>query len=186
MILSTDFYHQSDVVQVARDLLGQILVTEFDGIRTAGVITETEAYSHRERGCHAFGRKRTARTESMFLPGGHAYVYLCYGIHHLFNVVTNTADEPEAVLIRAVRPVEGIDEILRRRGRDRITADLCNGPGKLTQALGIRTDHDRTDLTAGPVRIEHGEAITSVRATPRIGIEYAGADAGLPWRFVVG
>src|SRR5689334_6239605 len=110
MVLPGSFYTRTDVVKIARELLGKVLVTNFDGVHTAGVIVETEAYAgETDKASHAYGGRRTQRTEIMYMHGGAAYVYLCYGIHHLFNVVTNARDTPHAILIRAIEPIEGID-----------------------------------------------------------------------------
>ena len=125
MILPESFYSRKDVVKIAQELLGKVLVTEFDGVHTAGMITETEAYAGAiDKASHAFGNRRTRRTEVMYNHGGVAYVYLCYGIHHLFNVVTNLQDVPHAILIRAVDPLEGIQIMLERRGKDILQPSL--------------------------------------------------------------
>lgn len=186
MILPLDFYLRADVVQVAQDLLGKLLITKVNGKLTTGIITETEAYAGiTDRASHAFGNRRTSRTESMYLQGGVAYVYLCYGIHHLFNVVTNMAEIPHAVLIRSVEPVDGISYMKIRRNTEAIT-QLTNGPGKLSQALGISTRHDRSNLLQGPVRIEDSGirvSQTDIQISTRIGVDYAGEDAKLPYRF---
>src|SRR5690606_18409375 len=110
------FYQRSNVVKIAREFLGKVLFTRINGIVTGGIIVETEAYSWKERGCHAYGSRKTQRNAIMFGEGGHAYVYMCYGIHYLVNVVTNQQDLPEAVLIRALQPLEGLDEMKIRRG----------------------------------------------------------------------
>lgn len=116
--LSKDFYLRSNVIQVSKELLGKFLITNIDGIKTGGMITEVEAYNGIiDKASHSFGGRRTARTETMFASGGVAYVYLCYGIHHLFNVVTNEKNIPQAVLIRAIEPSIGIEEMLKRRKR---------------------------------------------------------------------
>lgn len=182
--LPRPFYLRPNVVTVARELLGMVITTEFDGRRTAGIIAETEAYAGvNDRASHAFGGKRTKRNEPMYAAGGIAYVYLCYGIHHLFNVVTNVEDVPHAVLVRGIIPLEGIDIMRARRGAARLTT---HGPGTMSTALGIRTELSGTDLINGPVRIEdHGMRIADpdVLVGPRIGVDYAGADAQLPYRF---
>lgn len=182
--LNRDFYTRTDVVRIARELLGMVLVSEMDGIRTSGFITETEAYAGiGDRASHAFGGRRTARTEVMYAAGGTAYVYLCYGMHHLFNVVTHEAGTPHAILVRAMEPLEGIEAMLaRREGRPLRTG----GPALVSNALGIRTMHSGLDLISGPIRIEdHGyrPLHASIMAGPRIGVDYAGADALLPYRF---
>lgn len=192
MRLSPDFYHRTDVVQIARELLGKVLVTEFDGKRTAGMITETEAYrAPDDRACHAFGNRRTARTEVMFAPGGHAYVYLCYGIHHLFNVVTATEDMAHAVLVRAVEPLEGIEHMLERRNMKKPDSPaLTTGPGALAQALGLSTRWTGQNmlLPDSPVWIEdRGLEVpdSSIAEGRRIGVEFARECAEWPWRFWV-
>lgn len=185
--LDRAFYRRDDVVAVSRDLLGKVLCTELGGARTRAVIIETEAYAGAtDRASHAYGNRRTRRTEPMYGPGGTAYVYLCYGIHHLFNVVTAATGTPHAVLIRAGRPVEGLAEMLRRRGRDSDDRSLMAGPGSLSQALGITTDLTGTSLLGEDVWIEdHGIEVAprTVTAGPRVGVDYAGADAALPYRF---
>lgn len=195
--LPLEFYIRTDVVQIARDLLGKVLVTEFDGLRTAGIITETEAYrAPDDRACHAFGNRRTTRTNTMFQEGGRAYIYLCYGIHHLFNVVTAPEETAHAILIRAIEPVEGLEVMLRRRNflknrSDQInarTTKLTTGPGALSQALGLTTQWTgQSFFVAGtPVWIEdRGTKIpgNEVVAGKRIGVDYAGECAEWPWRF---
>lgn len=183
--LPRSFYLRTDVVGIARELLGMVLVTRFDGAHTAGIITETEAYAGvGDRASHAFGGRRTARNAMMYAQGGTAYVYLCYGIHHLFNVVTNVRDVPHAVLVRAVVPVTGLEHMRKRRGT---TSTLTTGgPGTLAQALGIRTAHNGMDLRGAEMCIEdHGLAPpdAAIIAGPRVGVEYAGVDARLPYRF---
>jgi DNA-3-methyladenine glycosylase len=194
--LPLEFYTRTDVVQIARDLLGKILITEIDGQRTAGRITETEAYrAPDDRACHAFGNRRTARTEVMFQEGGRAYVYLCYGIHHLFNVVTAPAETAHAVLIRAIEPIEGLEMMIARRGTSMVKSqksivNLTTGPGALSQALGLSTDFTGQDLLApdSPVWIAkwyENYSEDEIAAGPRIGVDYAGECAAWPWRFWV-
>lgn len=173
--------------RVAKDLLGKVLVTRVNKSLTSGIIVETEAYSFRERGCHAYDYLRTARTEIMFLPGGHAYVYLCYGIHQLFNVVTNKVDKPEAVLIRALQPMIGEEMMMKRMAVEKLTR-ITSGPGKLTKALGIDRKLNGNSLLNDEVWIEDiGTKIVKkdIVATTRIGIDYAGEDAELPWRYYI-
>lgn len=185
--LQSSFYSRSDTLQVSKELLGKHLVTQFDGLRTSGMIVETEAYLGKEdRACHAWNGRRTARTEVMYAPGGTAYVYLCYGIHHLFNVVTHAADVPHAVLIRAVEPVDGLPEMLRRRKKTRLERSLTAGPGALSGALGILTSHTGLSLLGDQIWLEdHGYSWSEedVVASPRVGVGYAGEDALLPYRF---
>ena len=187
--LTPDFYTREDVVEVARDLLGKALCSNVDNVVTKAIITETEAYAGvGDRASHAYGGRRTARTEPMFAEGGIAYVYLCYGIHHLFNVVTGRRDNPLAVLVRAGLPLTGVDEMLTRRGRDQADKQLLAGPGSLSRALGIRTELSGSSLAGGAIWIEdHGIEIAdaAIAAGPRIGVDYAAEDAALPYRFVV-
>lgn len=187
-ILPYSFYRRDDVVQISRDLIGKVLCTNVDGsVLTSGIITETEAYRGRDdKACHAHG-KRTKRTEVMYHDGGKAYVYLCYGIHHLFNIVTNIEGLADAVLIRAIEPLEGVDLMLERRGKEASSPELTAGPGRLSQALGITTDYYGADLSnKSMLWIEdRGRTVldTQIESTPRIGVDYAGEDAKRPWRF---
>lgn len=183
--LARSFYRRADVIGIARELLGKVLATRIDGVVAAGIITETEAYAGiHDRASHAYGGRRTARNEMMYADGGTAYVYLCYGIHHLFNVVTNVGGVPDAVLIRAIRPLDGTDHMLRRRGtQGRLTT---GGTGTLSQALGIRTSHNGTDLLGNAIWIEDHRLAPdsgSILAGPRVGVDYAGDDALQPYRF---
>ncbi len=183
--LPRSFYLREDVVQIAKDLLGKTLITQINGEVTAGKIVETEAYCGRgDKACHANGKK-TPRTEIMYGRGGHAYVYLCYGIHHLFNVVTNIEGMADAVLVRALEPLEGIDIMKRRRKHTK--AKLASGPGTLTQALGIRTNMTGMDLTEDQIWI--GKVVVEedfkILEDIRIGVEYAEEDAFRPWRFLI-
>jgi DNA-3-methyladenine glycosylase len=182
--LPRSFYDRNDVVTVARELLGKKLVTRIDGADTAGIITESEAYAGvGDRASHAYGGKRTPRNAVMYGPPGFAYVYLCYGIHHLFNVVTNAVGLPHAVLVRAIHPVSGLDAMRERRHQEALTT---GGPGTLTQALGIRTLHNGADLTDDIISIEEVGITVPKRSIvigPRIGVDYAQADALLPYRF---
>jgi DNA-3-methyladenine glycosylase len=156
-----------------------------NGERIAGRIIETEAYlGIEDRACHTFGDRRTERTRSMYLPGGHAYVYLIYGLHYCFNVVTRSEKEPEAVLIRAVEPLEGVD-FMRSRRRVRKDKDLANGPGKLCEALAIDRKCDGLSLNGEELFIERGKKIdpTLITASARVGVDYAGDHALWPLRF---
>ena len=188
IILPDSFYLRDDVVQISRELLGKVLCTEIEGsVLTAGIITETEAYRGRDdKACHAH-KKRTKRTEIMYHEGGKAYVYLCYGIHHLFNIVTNTEGIADAILVRAIKPVAGTELMLERRGKEEVKPELTAGPGRLSQSLGITTDFYGLDLTAKrSIWIENrGHEIRhkDIESSPRIGVDYAGEDAKRPWRF---
>lgn len=185
--LPPSFYRQSDVVALARQLVGKVLCTRMNGTLTSGIITETEAYCGRgDKACHANEGTRTDRTETMYRPGGIAYVYLCYGIHHLFNIVTNEQDQADAVLVRAIKPIDGQETMLKRRGTQKVQPSLTAGPGRLTQALAITTNDDGLSLTGDKIWIEDREITYSENelvASTRIGVSYAGEDAKLPWRF---
>jgi DNA-3-methyladenine glycosylase len=186
-MLPQSFYVRDDVVAVSRDLLGKVLCTDIDGRCTSMVITETEAYAGvTDKASHAYGDRRTRRTEPMYGPGGMAYVYLCYGIHHLFNVVTNVSGVPHAVLVRAGEPHSGLSTMLERRGKPHADRSLLAGPGSVARALGITTSLTGSSLLGGPIRIEdHGLRVDEacVSAGPRVGVDYAGEDAGRPYRF---
>lgn len=187
--LTTEFYARVDAVAVARDLLGKVLCTRINGNLTRAIITETEAYAGvDDRASHAYGGRRTRRTEPMYRQGGVAYVYLCYGIHHLFNVVSSNVGDPKAVLIRGGTPVTGIDTMLERRQKASVDKNLLGGPGSLAQALGIRTEQSGKSLSGNRIWIEdHGIDVPedNVDVGPRIGIDYAGPDAALPYRFLM-
>jgi DNA-3-methyladenine glycosylase len=185
--LTESFYQRANVVKVAIELLGKQLVTNIKGKTTAGIIVETEAYSRKERGCHAYGNRKTERNAIMFEPGGFSYVYLCYGIHNLFNVVTNQDGEADAVLIRALEPAAGLEWMQERMNTSSIVR-ITSGPGKLTKALGIDRSMNGKYLLANEVWIEDlGNKIgrNQIVASERIGIDYAGEDAKLPWRFYI-
>lgn len=188
MILPGSFYTRKDVVKIARALLGKTLVTNIKGLRTAGMIVETEAYAGvADRASHAYGGRRTGRTEVMFMNGGVAYVYLCYGIHHLFNVVTNVADTPHAILIRAIEPLEGIETMLVRRKKVVLHPSLTAGPGAMSAALGIQTMHTGLSLQGPEIFIEEGIKISdkNIATGTRVGVAYALDDALRPYRFYV-
>jgi DNA-3-methyladenine glycosylase len=174
-------------VRIARDLVGKILVTEFGGQRTSGRIVETEAYNGViDRASHAWSGRRTQRTEVMFGQGGVAYVYFIYGIHQMFNVVTNTKDVPHAVLIRAIEPMDGIPLMLQRTGKHQLDHTLTRGPGNVAKALGLFTTHTGTSLLGDDIYIgDDGWKAprAAIIAGPRIGVDYAGGDAALPYRF---
>lgn len=187
--LSHSFYQQSDVLNLAKQLLGKQLFTLIDGVLTGGVIVETEAYNGIiDKASHAYNGRYTSRTATMYQSGGISYVYLCYGIHYLFNVVTGGEGVPQAVLIRGIEPVVGIEEMMLRRGMDRFANRITAGPGALAKALGITKELNAKDLIGDEIWIEdsaisfkEGEII----ASPRVGVDYAGDHALLPWRFYV-
>ncbi|WP_100337662.1 DNA-3-methyladenine glycosylase [Hymenobacter chitinivorans] len=185
--LPLPFYQRPDVVQIARDLIGKYLFSTVDGILTGGRIVETEAYAHiNDQACHSHLGRYTARTKVMYEAGGVAYTYLIYGRYVLFNIITNEAGKADAVLIRGLEPTEGLPEMLLRRGLTKSARNLTGGPGLLTQALGITTKHYGTDLTGNLIWMEDRQEpvpADQILASPRVGIDYAGLDAALPWRF---
>ena len=189
MKLPASFYERKDVVTIARELLGKVLVTNFGGVYTSGMIVETEAYAGiTDNASHAYGSRRTPRTEVMYAQGGAGYVYLCYGIHHLFNVVTNLHDVPHAILIRAVAPVDGIPAMLERRGKEALKPSLTAGPGAMSQALGITTRHTGISLQGSDLYIEDRRIKVSrkdIVAATRVGVAYALDDALRPYRFYI-
>lgn len=186
MKLTRAFYTRADVVTVARRLLGRLLVAPArDGRRVSGIIVETEAYQGPEdRASHAYGGRRTRRTETMYARGGTAYVYFVYGMYHQFNVVTSVADVPHAVLVRALEPVEGTDLMRRRRGGV-APGELTSGPGKLCIALGIDRRLDGADLLGDRIWLEAGRRVrpAGIASGPRVGIDYAEDWVARPWRF---
>ena len=187
--LDSHFYNRPNVLKIARELLGKLIITTFDGQITAGRIVETEAYAGEpDRASHAWNGRRTNRTEVMYGIGGTAYVYLCYGIHQMFNVVTNQQGIPHAILVRAVEPVTGINIMLERTGKKKLDHTLTKGPGNVAKALGIFTRHTGYSLLDDELFIaDDGFTLrkTDILATPRIGVDYAGDDAALPYRFIV-
>ena len=187
--LPTSFYLSSDTVKTSRNLLGKILKTNINGQKCSGIITETEAYcGTADKACHAYNNKLTKRTETMFMSGGVAYIYLCYGIHHLFNVVTNSENEPHAILIRGIKVLSGADIISLRTCKPVKTGDKLNGPGKLTKALGITTKLDKEPLCNNTIWIEDiGIKLSQkeIISTKRIGVDYAKEDSLLPYRFIL-
>ncbi|PZR22601.1 MAG: DNA-3-methyladenine glycosylase [Flavobacterium psychrophilum] len=189
MKLPFSYYQNQDVTFLAKDLLGKVLCTDIDGILTSGVIVETEAYfGIQDKASHAYGGRRTARTETMYAQGGVSYVYLCYGLHHLFNVITSVENEPHAVLIRAIVPLDGLGIMEQRRNMPVSKVAFTAGPGATAKALGIDRSQNGKDLTGNEIWIEdRGIRFTEeeIEATPRVGIAYAQEQALLPWRFFV-
>ena len=183
------FYARSDVLKISRELLGMVLCTEFDGEITKAMITETEAYAgETDKASHDYAGRRTKRTEPIYGDAGHAYVYLCYGIHHLFNVVTNKPGTPHAVLVRAGFPLDGEQTMLRRRNKNTADKALLGGPGSFGQALGITTKTTGADLQGPTIWIEdHAIRLANklIDVGPRVGVDYAEEDAALPYRFSV-
>jgi DNA-3-methyladenine glycosylase len=187
--LPVSFYQRPNVLQVAKELLGKLLVTNFDNRLTAGRIVEVEAYRGvGDKASHAYGGRRTKRTEIMYAAGGAAYVYLIYGIHHLFNVVTNVADVPHAILVRGIEPVTGVPIMLERMKKQQADFTVGRGPGNVSKALGIHTMHTGLLLLHDSIYIaDDGTRIkrADIVASKRIGVDYAQEDALLPYRFYV-
>lgn len=189
MKLPQKFYQGDDVVAISRALLGKYLYTCIDGAVTGGYIVETEAYNGViDRASHAFGNRLTPRTKTMFEQGGIAYVYLCYGIHEMFNVVTSVEGQPHAILIRAINPTDGLDIMQFRRNMPVVKPTITSGPGSVAKALGISRAINAVSLQGDTIWIEdRGLAFADdeVAAVPRVGVDYAGDDALLPYRFYV-
>ena len=190
--LGIQFYKEQDVVSIAKELLGKIIVTKFEGVTTSGRIVETEAYiGLTDKASHSFGGKRTARNEHMYAAAGTAYVYICYGMHHLFNVITNEKNIPDAVLIRAVEPLQGIDTMLKRTNKKTLDNTLTKGPGNVGKALGISKDHSGLNLSGNKIFIGEDKQSNNfltgelIGSSKRIGVESAGSAALLPYRFYV-
>jgi DNA-3-methyladenine glycosylase len=185
--LGKAFFTQ-EALEVAPLLLGKFLVSHIGGAKTVGKIVETEAYCGVEdKACHAYNNRRTRRTEVMFQEGGLAYITLCYGLHHMFNVVTGKANSPQAVLIRAIEPIENVSLMLERRSMLPPKKQFTSGPGTLTKALGITTDyHGISLIDSDLIYLEDSNIIIDERnivASPRVGIDYAEAWKDMPWRF---
>lgn len=189
--ISLSFYQQKDAVALSRLLIGKYLFTclEPENVVTGGMIVETEAYQGPEdRASHAYNNRRTKRTETMFAEGGTSYVYLCYGLHCLFNIVTNEKEIPHAILIRAIQPEVGIEVMLKRRNKEKLSSGLTKGPGTVCQALGINRVHNGLILDGEKIWLEDRGIIipeNQIQASPRIGIDYAKEDALKPWRFTL-
>ena len=184
MTLDREFYRRSGLI-VAHELIGKKLVCHTEEGIAGGIIIEAEAYMGAiDAAAHSYKNCRTNRTEAMFSDGGHAYIYLIYGMYLCFNVVANVKDIPEAVLIRALEPTDGIELMKRRRNKQSLK-DLCSGPGKLTQALGIKRKHYNIDLCGNELYIETTDLAPEIATTKRINIDYAGEAADYPWRFIL-
>ena len=185
--LSKNFYHREDVITISKELLGKILITNFNENLTSGMIVETEAYAGlTDKASHAYNGKRTPRTKTMYKSGGVAYVYLCYGIHHLFNIVTNVKNIPHAVLIRAIQPQEGLNIMLNRRAKTKKTFSLTAGPDSLSKALGISIKKSGISLLSNHIWVEDQNISLKNRdiiASPRVGVQFAEEDAKNHWRF---
>ncbi len=188
-LLSLEYYQNSDIISVARDLIGKLIVTEIDDMITSGIIVETEAYKAPEdKASHAYNNRMTPRTKTMFEVGGTSYVYLIYGFHHLFNIVTGPPGLAHAVLVRAVEPVEGIDIMIKRRKKIAADYDITNGPGKWTSAMGITTKHNDLKLFEPESCIKIYDtgiiyASEEIFSSPRVGIPYAQDFIDKPWNY---
>jgi len=189
-LLPRSFFVRTDVVQVAKDLLGKYLVCNTEGALTSGIIVETEAYrAPDDKGCHAYQNKLTERTSTMFEIGGTSYVYICYGIHDLFNVVTGPKGAAHAVLIRAIEPIEGIDKMMHRRGLDKPKKEMVNGPGKFTKAMNITKLHNNISLLSKKNQLwleDRGVLVghKNIVEGPRVGMGRSVAEcSNWPWRF---
>jgi DNA-3-methyladenine glycosylase len=189
MVLSKEFYLRDNVVEIAKELLGKVLVTKINGKISAGIIVETEAYNGiYDKACHAYNGRKTERNKVMYEEGGISYVYFCYGMHYLFNVVTNQKNVPDAVLIRGIIPQKGKDIIFQRISEKSLKKGVLNGPGKVTKALKIDKSLNGVSLMSNKIWIENeGIKISNnhIITTTRIGIDYAEEDALLPYRFLV-
>ncbi|MDO3642827.1 DNA-3-methyladenine glycosylase [Mucilaginibacter sp. L3T2-6] len=187
MKLPSSYYHSTDVVTLSRDLIGKYLFTCIDGILTGGYIVETEAYNGAiDKASHAYGNRLTPRTKTMFMQGGVAYVYLCYGIHEMFNIVVAEEGTPHAILVRAVHPTEGLETMQSRRNMPVLKPTITMGPGSVAKALGVSRAINAFDLTGDTIWIEdRGLSFPDeeIAVVPRVGVDYAGEDALLPYRF---
>jgi len=187
--LPISFYKRKDVVIVARELIGKVVVTNLDGLITSGRIVETEAYvAHIDKASHSFGGRRTAKNEHMYATAGTAYVYICYGMHQMLNVVTNDKDIPDAVLIRAIEPLDGIDIMLKRTGKPKMDFTLTRGPGNVGKALGIFKKHSGSHLLDEEIYLADDGFKTKdneIGISKRIGVESAFPDSELPYRFYI-
>jgi DNA-3-methyladenine glycosylase len=187
--LPYSFYQQDDVVSLAQQLLGKELYSFVDGKLTGGIIVETEAYNGvTDKASHAYGARFTPRTATMYENGGIAYVYLCYGMHYLFNVVAGGKGNPLAILIRGIEPVEGIATMLTRRNMQQFAPRISAGPGSLSKALGIDKALNAKDLQGDELWIADSNRLiesNQVVTSPRVGVDYAAEDALLPWRFYI-
>lgn len=180
-------YFRQNAKDLAKALIGKVLVYKVSpGITIAGIIVETEAYMGiTDKASHSYGNKKTLRNEAMYLEGGFAYVYLCYGIHHLFNITANEKDIPEAVLIRAIEPKLGIEQMMKNRNMN-LSSQLTNGPGKWTKAFGITIEQNKTDCIHGKISIfvdTDNLKTIQIKQSQRIGVDYAQEDALLPYRY---
>jgi DNA-3-methyladenine glycosylase len=189
MKIPESYYLDTDVVKLSRNLIGKYLFSRLDGVVTGGYIVETEAYNGvTDKASHAYGNRLTPRTQTMFMKGGVAYVYLCYGIHEMLNIVTSVEGQPHAVLIRAINPTIGLDIMQYRRNMAVIKPNITMGPGSVAKALGVSRKINGISLQSDTLWLEdRGLSFPNdeVAAVPRVGVDYAGDDALLPYRFYV-
>lgn len=189
MKLPIEFYQSKEVVDIAYNLLGKYLFTNINGEISGGFITETEAYNGIiDKASHAYGNRQTNRTKTMYAAGGVAYVYLCYGIHEMLNVVTSEEGEPHAVLIRAINPTAGLELMLERRNMISLKNNITAGPGSVAKALGVNRTMNGLSFLSDEIWIEDRSLSFSkeeIAAVPRVGVAYAKEDALLPYRFYV-
>ena len=187
--LPIEFYKRKNVVTIARELLGKMIITNIEGVKTSGRIVETEAYAGiTDKASHAYAGKRTSRNEHMYGDAANAYVYICYGIHQMFNIVTNNKEIPDAILIRAIEPLEGIEDMLIRTGKKIADKTLTKGPGNVGKALGIFKMHSGINITGDTIFLAADDfnlEADMIGSSARIGVNYAGVDAILPYRFFV-
>ena len=187
--LDLDFYLRNDVIQISKELLGKFLFSKSDGIITGGMIVETEAYKGiNDKASHAFNNKITSKNKAMYNNGGVSYIYLCYGLHYLFNIVTNKQTIPDAILIRAIEPTKGLKKITERRKISSNKYNLTNGPGKLTQALNIKKIDNGKCLVNSKIWLEDRKITikdSMIHKTKRIGIDFSEEYANKKWRFYI-
>ena len=187
--LDLDFYLRDDVIRISKELLGKFLFSKSDGIITGGMIVETEAYKGiKDKASHAFNNKITSKNKAMYNNGGVSYVYLCYGLHYLFNIVTNKQTIPDAILIRAIEPTKGIKQIISRRKISSNEYNLTNGPGKLSQALNITKIDNGKCLVNSKIWLEDRKIKikdSMIHKTERIGIDFSEEYANKKWRFYI-
>lgn len=187
MKIPKEYFLNDDVLFLAENLIGKFIFTKIGGQIAGGIITETEAYKGTDdRASHAYGGRRTKRNETMYAEGGILYVYLCYGMHHLSNIVTNVSGIPDAVLLRGIFPTHGEELMLQRTHKLKITPAIGDGPGRFSKLLGITTSNDSMSVISDLVWLEDRGVVvpkTEIDKLPRVGVDYAGEDAKLPYRF---
>lgn len=187
--LPASFYQRKDVLLVAKELIGKVMVTNWNGAVTAGRIVECEAYDGIvDKASHAFGGRRTARNETMYAEAGTVYVFICYGIHHLFNVITNGKDIPHAILIRALEPIRGVDKMMKRRKKKQMDYSITKGPGSLSVAMGISVRHNNFSMQSNQLYIADDGFVVqnkNIAVSPRVGVESSGVASTYPYRFFI-